>query len=92
MAYLPKETTRDQILAALAQFDRGLRPTPKWNGWEQRKAQKFAIEHEHKAYPPKQIISLATGAAVNSFSGGDESNRWLKARGFTIVELTHGNA
>jgi hypothetical protein len=35
----------------------------------------------------KQVIALATGAPVSSFSGGVEANGYLKERGFEIEPL-----
>jgi len=87
MAGLPKDTTRAQILQALMRFDTELRPLPKWAGWEDRPSQKYVLEHDGHAYPPKQIIALATGCPVNTFSGGDETNRWLRRRDFTVRDL-----
>ena len=92
MAGLPRETTREQVVAALDQFDRELRPTPKWAGWDAKKAQKFVLAHAGRTYPPKQVIALATGCGVNTFSGGDETNRFLRARGFTIQDLRASDA
>jgi len=40
-----------------------------------------------RAYPPKAIISLATGVPVSGFSGGIESTRFLAKRGFETVAL-----
>jgi hypothetical protein len=39
------------------------------------------------AYPVKQIVSIATGVNVNSFSGGREANNYVKERGFEIERL-----
>ncbi len=92
MPHLPKDTESDQVLAALEQFDRELRPTAQWTNWDRKAAQRFAIAHDNgKRYPPKKIISLATGAGVHTFSGGTEANNWLHARGFTIVDLKAGD-
>jgi hypothetical protein len=90
MAGLPKDTTRDQVLAALTRFDTELRPLPKWQGWDSKTTQKYVLHHDGKAYPPKQVISLATGLGVNTFSGGDESNRWLAKREFTVRDRRDG--
>lgn len=52
----------------------------------------YAIEHEGRRYPVKQIVSIATGAPVGSFSGGKsggQANRYAQERGFTVVPL-HG--
>jgi len=54
-------TTRGALLDALAYFDRELRAAPEWIEWEQNGTHKYAIEHEGRLYPVKQIIALATG-------------------------------
>jgi MoxR-like ATPase len=41
--------------------------------------------HEGKEYPVKQIIRMATG--VRDFSGGEEPNNYVRARGFRVTEL-----
>lgn len=74
---------------ALERFDLELRQKTEWNGWETRAAQKFVILHNGVRYPPKKIISIATGVPVSEFSGGRQSNEYLKARGFEIVAIDH---
>ena len=77
---------------AIRQFDRELRDTPDWANWEKNKAHLYAIEHEGQRYPVKQIVSMATGMPVSSFSGGQaNTNQYVAARGFTIVELRQRN-
>jgi hypothetical protein len=90
MAGLPRDTTRDQVLAALTRFDTELRPLPKWAGWDTKTTQKYVLEHDGKTYPPKQIVALASGCPVNTFSGGDETNRWLAKRDITVRDLRDG--
>lgn len=48
-----------------------------WIGWETRMTQKYLIRHEGKFYPPKMIISLATGLPRSEFNGGSQSIRYL---------------
>lgn len=81
------DVNRDIILEAMNRFDQELRDTPEWQGWEDRGAQKYAILHEGKHYPPKQIISMATGVFRSQFSGGQQSNSYLERRGFQIITL-----
>jgi len=71
-------------------FDREQRGLESWSHWEMNQAHKYAIEWEGRRYPVKQIISLATGAPVSDFSGGNEANGYLTARDFSIVQLSHG--
>jgi 5-methylcytosine-specific restriction protein A len=74
---------------ALSRFDAELRALPEWRGWEAKAAQKFALSHDGLRYPPKKIISMATGVPVSEFSGGRQSNEYLKSRGFEIITLDH---
>lgn len=64
--------TRQKLEEALSEFDLNLRSSPEFENWEQNKAQNWALEHQTKKYPPKKIISIATGLPVNGFSGGKE--------------------
>src|SRR5688572_12786981 len=78
---------RERLIEAFEEFDRTLRDKSDWVGWENNRAQKWAIDYEGKIYPPKKIISIATGQPVTGFSGGTESNEYLKQRGFIVVPL-----
>jgi 5-methylcytosine-specific restriction protein B len=78
---------RDAIEHALEEFDSKHRPKPEWAGWETSKAQAWVLDHGERRYPPKMIISLATGMPVAKFSGGPEANEYLAGRGFTVARL-----
>ncbi len=75
--------TREHILEAIKEMDS--RGVP-----EGRSSRKFLLEFDGKEYPPKYVISLANKYAngheldPSEFSGGNESNEFLKSRGFTI--------
>lgn len=75
--------TREHILKAIKEIDN--RGVP-----EGRSSRKFLLEYEGKEYPPKYVISLANKYANDheldseEFSGGKESNEFLRSRGFTI--------
>lgn len=79
--------SRQEIIDAMTVFDRKFRGSDEWQGWETRGTQKFAVVHEERRYPPKQIISIATGVPVSDFSGGTQSNSYLEQRGFEIIEM-----
>jgi hypothetical protein len=74
----------EHIRLALTRFDVELRNLPQWTNWEHNKGQRFALRDGDRRYPPKQIISMATGAPVSSFSGGREANGYLRGLGFEI--------
>jgi hypothetical protein len=77
----------DKISSAMARFDNELRNSDHWANWEDNQSHRYAINKDGKRYPVKQILSMATGANVNSFSGGNEANSYLKERGFNIEPL-----
>ncbi|HBC29709.1 MAG TPA: hypothetical protein DC024_00475 [Clostridiales bacterium] len=80
------EKSREQVIEALRKFDRELRNTPQWEGWEEKLNFKYALSYEDRIYPVKEIIRLAT-KGFTSFSGGPEANDYLKKRGFTVEPL-----
>jgi hypothetical protein len=51
---------------------------------------KFAVWYKEKSYPPKQILASATKHSVNSFNGGEETNRVFRALGFRICFKPEG--
>lgn len=81
--------SRQMILSAIDRFDAEVRDTPEGQSWTANRAQKFALDHEGRLYPPKRIISLATGVSLSDFSGGTETNDALSNAGFEIVVLEH---
>lgn len=83
------DTERAELEEALRRFDSELRSLKEWNRWEASAAQKFALLYNGVRYPPKKVISIATGVPVSKFSGGRQSNEYLKARGFEIVAINH---
>jgi hypothetical protein len=79
---------------ALALFDRELRDSRDWQGWENNKVHKYAIRAGDRLYPVKQIVSLATEMPVSEFSGGEGSGQakdYVRDRGFEVVPLRQRN-
>lgn len=87
---IPK-VDRNAIEQAMGTFDTDLRDGPDFADWEQNRAQAWFLGHEGRKYPPKKIVSLATGLPVNSFSGGPETNDFLEERGFQVGRLRELN-
>lgn len=86
------DVSRETVIAAFHRFDAEQRDHGEWNGWETSHTQKYAVEFEGRLYPPKQIVSWATGRARGSFSGGPPTNDYLRDRLFTIQSLAAGAA
>lgn len=83
---IPKNVDREHVVKAIEEVKRfGI---PKGRG-----SKKFFVEFNGGYYPPKYVISLANkyanGKELNpsEFSGGMESNNFLRALGFKIVEF-----
>jgi hypothetical protein len=80
---IPGTIAREHILKAIKEIDSQGVP-------EGRGSKKFVLEFDGKEYPPKYVISLANkyanGRELDSeeFSGGKESNEFMKSRGFPI--------
>ena len=83
---IPQNITKEHILKAIKRIE--IQGVP-----EGRSSKKFVLEYGGKQYPPKYVISLANkysnGQELDSveFSGGNESNEFLKSRGFAIQEI-----
>ncbi|HCW0157064.1 HNH endonuclease [Pseudomonas aeruginosa] len=83
---LPNATAA-KLERAIKLFDRDLRDTQEWDGWEENRAHRYAIKWQGRLYPAKKIVSLATGTPVGHFSGGIQTNGYLRARGFEVINL-----
>jgi 5-methylcytosine-specific restriction protein A len=78
----------------MGRFDHELRNRTEWADWEQNRAHLYAIEQDHRRYPVKQIVSMATGIPVSDFSGGQaagDANQYVASRGFSVIELRRRN-
>ena len=84
-----KAVSKERIQEALLEFDSHHRSKREWQSWETNLAHRYAIAAEGRMYPPKKIISIATGIAVAEFPGGHPTNSYLLKRGFTLVPLEH---
>jgi hypothetical protein len=71
--------TRDDVLKAMDRFDSELRAT-----YPLRKWKKYAVRHNDKDYPPKDVLRLATGL-VTIPGGGPPTNRHFEQLGFTVI-------
>lgn len=79
--YMGKSFTKDDVLEAMDRFDREQRASFPPKRWVT-----YAIAHDGKQYPPKQIMRLVTGTdAVGS--GGKPVNSRFKELDFEIVTL-----
>ena len=84
---IPKNINRKHIIKAIEEIKKVRIP-------EGRSSKKFLLEYNGEYYPPKYIISKANKYAngkeldPQEFSGGAETNNFLKHLGFNIVEAS----
>ncbi len=84
---IPKNIQRHHVIEAIIKIDS--RSIPK-----RRKSTSYSLIFKGKEYPPKYVISLAfkfasgRELACNDFSGGIETNNFLRKLGFDIVKLS----
>jgi 5-methylcytosine-specific restriction protein A len=84
------QATKANVRAALITFDQQFRETAEWDGWETRANQLYALKWKGKLYPPKKVLSLATGTPVMELHGGKSTNAPLETLGFTVIRLMKG--
>ena len=76
--------SRQDILDALHEFLTQYPNTETYDNWLQKGTYKYALVYDRRVYPPKQILSMATGISTKRFSGGEQTNRVFDQLGFTI--------
>lgn len=72
-----------KIEQALRDFDKQKRKD--WGDWTANQQYRYAILWQEQRYPVKEIIRMATG--FDEFWGGNEANRYLQRKGFTVIAL-----
>lgn len=70
--------TDEKVLVEMQRFDTEFRD--KFSAWGI-----WAIERDGKYYPPKKLLSMATGVGVDEFNGGPPTNDRFKELDFNIV-------
>ena len=84
---IPKNIKREHVIKAIEEIKRNGIP-------KGRNSKKFLLEFNGEYYPPKYVISLANKYANGEildpaqFSGGKETNDFLRNLGFSIIELS----
>ncbi len=76
--------SRNDILRAMRKYDSNLRRNDDDAG------RLYAVRHDEKLYPPKQLLALSMGTEVNAFNGGESkrsANGVFRELGFEIICL-----
>jgi len=80
------DVTPEVILEAMNKFDREQRNTPAWEKWMEYENFRYALVHNERPYPVKQIVSIATGVDLKDFNSNTARN-YLELKGFVIIPL-----
>ena len=84
---IPKNIKREHVIKAIEEIKRNGIP-------KGRDSKKFLLKFNGEYYPPKYVISLANKYANGEmldpaqFSGGKETNNFLRNLGFDIIEIS----
>ncbi|PAV28421.1 hypothetical protein CIL05_17470 [Virgibacillus profundi] len=82
---IPKNIRKEHIISAIEKIDKEGVP-------DNRKATRFYLLYQDEHYPPKYVLSIANIFAnglellPSEFSGGRETNQYLKELDFNIIE------
>ena len=76
--------TREAILGAMRAFDAEFPDSALYERWLEKESYEYAVTYAGRFYPPKRILSLATGISTTQFSGGDQTNNVFLALGFEV--------
>lgn len=80
------ELDRADVLRAMSAFDREWPQAHLYDDWLSKRNYRYALSYDGRLYPPKRILSLATGVSVREFSGGlAQTNRILRSLGFDVI-------
>jgi len=76
--------TRQKILDALHEFDDQYPDPETYDDWLRKGTYKYAVRYDGHVYPPKHILSMATGIPTADFNGGEQTNRVFRQLGFDV--------
>ena len=79
-----KTVTRKAILDAIHEFDRQYPNSSTYDDWLRKRSYIYAVLYDNRMYPPKQILSMATGISTTDFNGGEQTNRVFHQLGFEV--------
>jgi hypothetical protein len=82
--FLKKIVTRQRILDVMHEFSNQYPNTDSYDDRLQKGTYHYVIRYDGQLYPPKHILSMATGIPTPKFGGGEQTNRVFRQLGFDI--------
>jgi hypothetical protein len=77
--------TRDAVLRALRQFEKDYPEANDYDHWLDMATYKYAVQFNGRLFPPKYILSEASGFPTQQLNGGEPTNSVFRALGFEVV-------
>lgn len=90
IAFKGEMVTCEEIRRVIREFDQAYPDTNLYNHWLEKANYKYAIFEGGKYYPPKHILSQATGISTRDFNGGNETNSVFRQCGFEVIAKPKG--
>ena len=81
-----RSLSRDDVLEAIRRFDGQFPHSNDHDGWLDKSTYKYAVRRAGHLYPPKLILSWASGFGTDEFNGGDQTNRVFRQLGFEVID------
>lgn len=78
--------SRNDIISAITTFNNLYPNSNDYEDWHNKETYKYAVIYQDKLYPPKHILSEATGISTVEFSGGEPTNRVFRELGFEVID------
>jgi 5-methylcytosine-specific restriction enzyme A len=79
-----KVVTQQDILEALQEFSTQYPDPDTYDNWLQKGNYVYILRYGETIYPPKHILSRATGIPTSDFSGGDQTKGVFQQLGFIV--------
>jgi hypothetical protein len=81
-----QKVTRQDVLYAIDEFQRKYPNPNDYEGWlYDDDTYEYILEYEDMPYPPKKILSDASGVPIDEFPDGTYTNNRLRKLGFEVI-------
>ena len=80
--------SREDVLRAMAVFDQQYPVSFQYGGWDDPGNQHYFIRIDGRAYPPRFVLSVATGMDPEFLAADGLTYRVFDELGFDVVDLT----
>jgi hypothetical protein len=81
-----QRVTRQDVLYAIDEFQKKYPNPNDYEGWLwDNDTYEYILEYEDMPYPPKKILSDASGVPIDELPGGTYTNNCLRKLGFEVI-------